>query len=65
MYERQIIKQEQEKHPQDAVMGLQNFGRNRPIFQAVMNSDSAIEILQHLHDLKEREREINTPKREN
>ena len=57
MYEIQIIKQEQEKHPQGAV--------NRPIFQAVMNSDSAIEILQHLHDLKEREREINTPKREN
>ena len=57
MYEIQIIKQEQEKHPQDAV--------NRPIFQAVINSDFAIEILQHLHDLKEKEREINTPKREN
>ena len=58
MYEIQIIKQEQEKHPQDAVNRPIFHAVNRPIFQAVMNSDSAIEILQHLHDLKEKEREV-------
>lgn len=68
-YKITISKYHSEKHSSvgESIQGLvpgqiQQVGfREREIFSADINSDNTIEILQHLHDCKERERQENTP----
>ena len=56
MYSIKILKREEEREDKMSMMSPRIFNEGHQIFSAQMDSDNCIEILQHLHDLKEKGR---------